>query len=118
MVEPAALADFFTIFFSAAMVIVLGALYALLFAYARIRVVPVLMPLAYLSYAGLVVCTLILAQAANLLAHPLWATVVGCMLLGYLLAPHGIWQLCVGTHAGAEQAVLPDGNPRIDHMEV
>jgi uncharacterized membrane protein len=103
MIEPASLANFFTIFFSSAMVILLGALYALLFAYARIRSMPVLMPLAYLSYAGLSVSTLILAQAANLLSHPLWATVVVCMLLGYLLAPHGIWHLCVGTHAEEER---------------
>ena len=112
MIEPASLANFFTIFFSSAMVILLGALYALLFAYSRIRGMPVLMPLAYLSYAGLSVSTLILAQAANLLSHPLWATVVVCMLLGYLLAPHGIWHLCVGTHAeaGREKDAVLGGN--------
>lgn len=103
MIEPASLANFFTIFFSSALVILLGALYALLFAYSRIRAMPVLMPLAYLSYAGLFVSTLTLAHAANLLSHPLWATVVVCMLLGYLLAPHGIWHLCVGTHAEEER---------------
>ncbi len=102
MIEPANLANFFTIFFSSAMVIVLGALYALLFAYSRLRDMPGLMPLAYLAYAGLFVSTLALAHAANLLSHPLWGTVVVCMLLGYLLAPHGIWHLCVGTHVGAE----------------
>lgn len=112
MIEPAGLADFFTIFFSSAMVILLGALYALLFAYARIRAMPVLMPLAYLAYAGLFVSTLFLAQAANLLSHPLWATVVACMLLGYLLAPHGIWHLCVGTHAeGAEKDAVTEVIP-------
>jgi uncharacterized membrane protein len=112
MIEPAGLADFFTIFFSSAMVILLGALYALLFAYARIRSMPVLMPLAYLAYAGLFISTLFLAQAANLLSHPLWATVVACMLLGYLLAPHGIWHLCVGTHAeGAEKDAVAEVIP-------
>ncbi|MBU0688168.1 MAG: hypothetical protein KJ850_11530 [Gammaproteobacteria bacterium] len=99
MIEPASLGNFFTIFFTAAMVILLGALYALLFAYSRIRLVPALMPLAYLSYAGLFVSTLVLANAANLLSHPLWVAVVVCMLVGYLLAPHAIWHLCVGTHA-------------------
>lgn len=98
MIEPARLADFFTIFFASAMVIVLGALYALLFAYARIKAMPRLMPLAYTAYLGLFVSSLFLAQAANLLAYPLWATVVACMLFGYLLAPHGIWHLCVATH--------------------
>ncbi|OGS80469.1 MAG: hypothetical protein A2061_03075 [Gallionellales bacterium GWA2_59_43] len=99
MIEPAKLADFFTIFFTSAMVIVLGALYALLFAYARIKAMPRLMPLAYAAYLGLFVSTLFLAQAANLLAYPLWTTVVAFMLFGYLLAPHGIWHLCVATHA-------------------
>ncbi|NCS75379.1 MAG: hypothetical protein GW786_02905, partial [Gallionella sp.] len=80
MIEPASLANFFTIFFSSAMVIMLGALYALLFAYSRIKVIPFLMPLAYLSYAGLFAFTLMLANAANLLAYPLWATVVVFML--------------------------------------
>ena len=112
MIEPASLANFFTIFFSSAMVIMLGALYALLFAYSRIKAVPFLMPLAYLSYAGLFAFTLMLANAANLLAFPLWATVVVFMLVGYLLAPHAIWHLCVGTHAEvkAQAEALPVEN--------
>ncbi len=81
------------------MVILLGALYALLFAYSRIKGMPRLMPLAYAAYLGLFISTLFLAQAAHLLHHPLWIAVVVFMLLGYLLAPHGIWHLCVGTHA-------------------
>ncbi|MDD2701534.1 MAG: hypothetical protein PHH36_09880 [Sideroxydans sp.] len=104
MIEPASLENFFTIFFSAAMVILLGALYALLFAYSRVRQAPGLMPLAYLCYAGLFAATLILAQAANLLSDLLWATVVVLMLFGYLLAPHAIWHLCVGTHAAADKS--------------
>ncbi|GAB1232296.1 hypothetical protein UT4_07620 [Ferrigenium sp. UT4] len=109
MIEPANLANFFTIFFSSAMVIMLGALYALLFAYSRIKAMPLLMPLAYVSYAGLFAFTLLLANAANLLASPLWATVVVFMLVGYLLAPHAIWHLCVGTHAAehGEAEALP-----------
>ncbi|HLP96999.1 MAG TPA: hypothetical protein VK149_01000 [Sideroxyarcus sp.] len=99
MIEPARLADFFTIFFSSAMVIVLGALYALLFAYSRIKAMPKLMPWAYSAYSGLFVSTLFLAQAANLFAQPLWTAVVMLMLAGYLWAPHGIWHLCVATHA-------------------
>lgn len=105
MVEPASLANFFTIFFASAMVIVLGALYALLFAYARIKAMPRLMPLAYLAYLGLFVATLVLARAVNLLAQPMWVLIVVLMLLGYLIAPHGIWHLCVATHAqGNERA--------------
>ena len=112
MIEPASLANFFTIFFSSAMVIMLGALYALLFAYSRIKAVPFLMPLAYLAYAGLFAFTLMLANAANLLAYPQWATVVVFMRVGYLLAPHAIWHLCVGTHAEekAQAEALPVEN--------
>jgi len=98
MIEPVALKDFFITFFSAAMVIVCGATYALLFAYSRVRRLPGLMPLAYLSYAGLVVAVLALAFTANLFHSAFWSAIVVLMLVGYLLAPHGIWHLCVGTH--------------------
>ena len=99
MIEPAKLADFFTIFFSSAMVILLGALYALLFAYSRIKARPALMPLAYTAYLGLFAATLFLAKTANLFGNLMWTVVVFLMLIGYFLAPHGIWHLCVGAHA-------------------
>lgn len=85
------------------MVILLGALYALLFALSRVKSHPRLMPLAYLAYAGLFASVLFLAEAANLNKHPVWATVVLLMLTGYLFAPHAIWHLCVGTHAGERE---------------
>jgi hypothetical protein len=100
MIEPVALADFFTVFFSAAMVIMTGAAYALLFAYARVRGLPGLMPLAYAAYASLVVSVWFLADAANLFNNGFWTFIVALMLVGYLVAPPAIWKLCVGTHAG------------------
>lgn len=99
MIEPVALKDFFLTFFSAAMVIVTGALYALLFAYARVKRRPYLMPLAYAAYLGLVTSVLVLATVANLFGTGFWTFIVALMLVGYLLAPHAIWHLCVGTHA-------------------
>ena len=98
MIQPVELANFFTVFFSAASVILFGAAYALLFAYARVRARPGLMPLAYLAYVGLFIAVLVLAFAANLFANAFWTFIVLLMLLGYLLAPHGIWHLCVRTH--------------------
>lgn len=98
MIEPVALKDFFITFFSAAMVILTGGTYAMLFAYARIKRRPGLMWLAYLAYAGLAVSVATLASAANLLGSTFWITIVALMLVGYLLAPHAIWHLCVGTH--------------------
>jgi hypothetical protein len=99
MIEPVALKDFFLTFFSAAMVIMTGALYALLFAYARVKHRPRIMPLAYLAYCGLLVSVVMLAVAANLFSSGFWIFIVLLMLIGYLLAPHAIWHLCVGTHA-------------------
>lgn len=113
MIEPVALKDFFLTFFSSAMVIMTGALYALLFAYARVRHRPRLMPLAYLAYGGLFFAVIVLGRTAHLFDSVFWTIVVLLMLAGYLLAPHGIWRLCVGTHGdeadvGHEQ---DDGKP-------
>jgi hypothetical protein len=105
MIEPVALKDFFLTFFSAAMVIMTGALYALLFAYARVKQRPRLMPLAYLAYLGLFASVVVLAFAANLFSSGFWIFIVLLMLIGYLLAPHAIWHLCVGTHAHEHEGV-------------
>jgi hypothetical protein len=98
VIEPVHLEDFFIAFFSAAMVIVAGALYALLFAFSRAHRYPRLMPFAYASYGALAISVFALADALNL--SGLWQGLVYVMLAGYLIAPHGIWHLCVGTHAG------------------
>jgi hypothetical protein len=37
-----------------------------------------------------------LADALHLTGF--WISIVVVMLVGYLLAPHGIWLLCVNTH--------------------
>lgn len=108
MIEPVLLGNFFTVFFSAAMVIMFGALYALLFAYARVKGLPRLMPLTYGAYAGLFVSVMVLANAANLLNHSFWTGIVVLMLVGYLLAPHGIWHLCTGTHDHGHDSDVKD----------
>jgi len=99
MIEPVKIADFFIAFFSAAAVILCGALYALLFAYSRIRNMPRLMPLAYAAYAVLFASVLVLATVANLFGSLFWMSVVMLMLAGYLAASHAVWHLCVNTHA-------------------
>jgi hypothetical protein len=80
------------------MVILLGALYALLFAFARLKRMPRLMPAAYIAYAGLLVSAAVLAQATHLFNSPGWTAIIVLMLAGYLLAPHAIWHLCAATH--------------------
>lgn len=101
MIEPVKMADFFVTFFSAASVVAFGALYALLFAYSRIKNVPRLMPLVYAAYAALFAAVITLATVANLFGGLFWVVVVMLMLAGYLVAPHAIWHLCVSTHAAA-----------------
>lgn len=116
MIEPVKMADFFITFFSAASVIVFGALYALLYAYSRIQKVPRLMLLAYAAYAVLFISVAILAKVAHLFGSPFWVFVVFLMLAGYLAAPHAIWHLCVGTHAAAEDAATQDNHPETFHQ--
>ncbi len=108
MLEPVKLANFFTVFFSAASVIMFGATYALLFAWSRIRDRPRLMPLAYAAYVGLFISVIVLALAANLFHNTFWTFIVLLMLIGYLVAPHAIWHLCVGTHADEHEG---EANP-------
>ncbi len=103
MIEPVKMADFFITFFSAASVIVFGALYALLFAYASIKKVPRVMPLAYAAYVVLFASVIELANVAHLFGSLFWICVVLLMLAGYLFAPHAILRLCRGTH---EEAVI------------
>lgn len=101
MIEPVELQNFFITFFSAAMVVIMGALYALLFAWSRLHKARGLMFLAYTAYAGLFASVMILANATNLEGY--WQIIVVMMVVGYLLAPHGIWHLCVGTHASGQE---------------
>ena len=98
MVDPADLDHFFAVFFSAAMVVLLGASYALLFALGQIKSQRHWLYLAYTSYVGLVVSTFVLANATHLTHHFFWISVVMIMLIGYFFAPHGIWYLCLHTH--------------------
>ena len=81
---------------SGAMVVLFGAFYALLFALSRLNGQPKLLILAYAAYGVLVLATGGLAVSLNLQGY--WWILVVTLLLGYLVAPHGIWHLCVGTH--------------------
>ena len=106
MIEPVALDNFFIAFFSAAMVILLGASYALCFTIAKIKNRRLYMVIAYLCYGLLTVNVFLLSYALNL--QGFWQIIVWLMLAGYLLAPHGIWHLCCGTHALADSHTTPD----------
>ena len=102
MIEPVESQYFVVSFLSAAMVILCGALYALLVAWSRLRQNPRLMHLAYLAYFFLFVSVMALASVTHL--YGFWQILVMAMLLGYLLAPHGIWYLCQGIHMDSHKA--------------
>ena len=81
MIEPAELANFFTIFFSSAMVIMLGALYALLFAYSALVQLNDPDPVRWFALYG---------SAALLSAATVFASVPPVAFLG-LACVAGLW---------------------------
>jgi hypothetical protein len=108
MIDPVDMSNFFIAFFSAAMVILMGAAYALFFTLAKLNSRRLFMFTAYLSYTLLAVSVFLLAEALNLEGY--WHTIVWLMLIGYLLAPHGIWHLCRSTHVASHEATNAGDN--------
>jgi hypothetical protein len=100
MIEPVAMQDFVAALVAGAGVVVAGAAYALLFAVSRVYRMPRLLPLAYLAYALLALAVVTLSRALHFSGW--WQVLTYMLLLGYLLAPHGIWHLTVATHAGED----------------
>jgi len=96
MIEPVALKDFFITFFSAALIILAGASYALLFAWSKVNSNRRIKISAYLSYVVLLAAVYRLTLAANLVGY--WQILSYVMVIGYFFAPIGIWYLCEKTH--------------------
>lgn len=116
MIDPVAVDDLLITAVSSAAVIVFGGLYAGLFACARLWGRPWMMPAAFLGYGLTAAAVLVLAQAAHL--DGAWMPLVAAMLVGYLLAPYGIWQLCTATHDTGDDLAQgsPDNQPTtVDH---
>ena len=113
MIDPVELDNFFVAFFSAAMVILMGACYALFFALGKLWRGQWLMAFAYTAYVLLVFCVLTLADALNLRGS--WQVIVWLMLVGYLLAPHGVWHLCEGTHDRGNSGEVAGQTPMTLH---
>jgi hypothetical protein len=97
MIQPVALSDFFITFFAAALIILAGACYALLFAWSKVNSHFYIKLAAYLSYGVLIIAVLLLSQAANFTGY--WLLLPMVMVIGYFFVPMGIWYLCVTTHA-------------------
>jgi len=96
MIEPVALKDFFITFFSAALIILAGASYALLFTWSKINADRRIVISKYFSYIVLAVAVAALTRAANFSGY--WLIISFVMLIGYFFAPIAIWYLCIKTH--------------------
>ena len=105
MIQPVELQDFFLNFFAAALVILAGAGYALLYAWAKVARRPGFMPWAYLAYAVLVIAVWLLAATAHLDGY--WRVLTALMLIGYFAAPRAIFRLCAATHSHPSQETPP-----------
>ena len=77
MIDPVDLDDFFIAFFSAAMIILMGAAYALFFTFAKLNKRKILEVSAYLSYGLLAVSVFFLSDALNLNGY--WQVLVWLM---------------------------------------
>jgi hypothetical protein len=108
VVNPVELHDLLAAVLAGALTVMAGALYALLFAWSRVYRNPRLLPAAYGAYAVLAASVGVLATTLHL--DGFWWLVTLMMLVGYGLAPHGIWHLCVATHA-ASAAPIPPAPP-------
>ncbi|HKJ72171.1 MAG TPA: hypothetical protein VKA55_10500 [Gammaproteobacteria bacterium] len=86
---------------SAAMIILLGAAYAGLFAWARLRGDRRLEMLSLAAYAGLAAAVAWFTVSLDL--QGAWRILVVLMLAGYLFAPRAVWQLCVKTHSAEDR---------------
>lgn len=96
LIEPVALSDFFLSFFSAAMIIFSGAVYAGLFAWAKITARRQIYLYAWLAYAALLACLAVFSTVNHLNGY--WMLLSFTMAVGYAFMPQAIWYLCVATH--------------------
>lgn len=100
MIQPVELQDFLLNFFAAAGIILSGACYALLYAWARLSERRRFLAFAYAAYAGLAVSVWVLAETAHLEGY--WRALAVAMLIGYFVAPRAIFRLCSATHSAGE----------------
>ncbi|EIC28631.1 MULTISPECIES: hypothetical protein [Methylomicrobium] len=97
MIEPVALSDFFIVFFSGALIILLAALYAALFAWGKLQGGAGFRYGSWLTYGLLLACVAIFAKVLHLEGH--WKILAVLMVVGYWWMPRLIWRLCTATHA-------------------
>jgi len=96
MIDPVATQHIMAAAIAGALIILFGAVYALLFALSRLQQRPGLMLWAYTAYAVLIGAVWVLSTTLNLTGF--WQVIAAVMVIGYFVAPRLIWHLCAGTH--------------------
>ena len=104
MGEALGLKDIFFSTMAGGAIVLMGALYSLFFALARLHSSRLLILASLCAYALLAAAVYVLINALALSGF--WILVTAVMLIGYFFLPRAIWQLCVGTHAG--EATITD----------
>lgn len=99
-VQPVQVGDFMIAVMAGALIVLMGALYALLFAFGRLWRQRSLLVLAYASFLVLAGSVLTLARVLHLDGS--WRLITVALLLGYFLAPRAIWRLSVATHGQSQ----------------
>ncbi len=97
MIEPVALSDFFISFFSAAMIILIAALYAGIYTWAETTGKNSLFYWAQAVYLVLLGFVGLFSFINHLNGY--WLTLTVLMAIGYWWMPRLIWRLCESTHA-------------------
>jgi hypothetical protein len=87
-------------------IVLMGALYSLFFALARLHSSRAFSLASFGAYGLLAIAVYVLINSLALSGF--WLLVSAVMLIGYFFLPRAIWQLCVGTHAG-EAAITDSG---------
>lgn len=114
MIQPVELQDFLLNFFAAAGIILCGACYALLYAWARLSGRRSFLAGAYAAYAVLAVSVWVLAETAHLEGY--WRALAVTMLIGYFAAPRAIFRLCADTHVADEVESPHPSHPQPEEL--
>jgi hypothetical protein len=96
LIKPIHYSQLIIAIFSSAMLITCATLYAILFAFARLKNSYKLMSFAYFSYVGLLLSVICLSQAVNFEGY--WYILSLSLLIGYFFAPEAMLKLCLATH--------------------
>lgn len=104
-IEPVGASDLLLAVIAGALVVLCGACYAAMFAFAKLYRRNHFMVLAHVFFGALVCCVLLLAYALHLAG--VWEVLVGLLLVGYLIAPRLIWKLSTATHDAPAGAASP-----------